>query len=140
MPGGLTLDPADGKLFYSNVGTESIQWAYLDGSGGGQINTAPVSLGEPVGLAVDHAAGRVYWSSSDQIAYAKIDGSGASVLNTTGATIEQPFNLAIDPRAGRIYWANFKFGATKVAYANSTAAGAATSQRTESRERTGVAL
>lgn len=62
----------------------------------------------PYGVAIDAAAGRVYWGNYDNgtIGFANLDGSGGGLLNTAGATVDGPSGLAIDPLGGRIYWAN----------------------------------
>ena len=62
----------------------------------------------PWGLAIDAAAGRVYWANNDgnTISYANLDGTGGQDLNTAGATVDGPWGVALDPAAGRIYWSN----------------------------------
>ena len=70
-----------------------------------------MKVDHPEGLAIDSAAGRVYWIDRDgteySIRFANLDGSGGGILNTTGASVVNPHGLAIYPAAGRIYWANF---------------------------------
>ena len=64
----------------------------------------------PEGLAIDSAAGRIYWANRDgteySIRFANLDGSGGGILNTAPAPVVEPHGLAIYPAAGRIYWAN----------------------------------
>jgi DNA-binding beta-propeller fold protein YncE len=89
-----------------------ISFANLDGSGGGDLDTDGASPGAPRGVAIDVAAGKVYWTNpvSDRISFANLDGTGGGDdLNTAGATVDRPNALAIYPDAGRIYWAN-EFG------------------------------
>ena len=69
-------------------------------------------------MAIDHAAGRIYWANqgNDTISYANLDGSGGGgQLNISGATANQPHGVAIDPAAGRLYWAN---DSDTISYAN----------------------
>ncbi len=61
------------------------------------------------GLAIDVAAGRLYWAAGngDAISFARLDGSGGGTLATGAATLDSPVAVAIDPVGGRIYWTNF---------------------------------
>ena len=65
---------------------------------------APIDL--PGALAVDPAAGRLYWTNwgfigDGWVSYANLDGSGGQKLPITGATLDTPFGMAIDaPPAG----------------------------------------
>jgi len=86
----------------------------------------------PCGVAIDPAAGRIYWANfysggptpaiarsawrspggkvywaaldSGQIRYGNPDGTNASALFSGE---HSPGALAVDPGAGKIYWANF---------------------------------
>ena len=68
--------------------------------------TAPNQI---AGVAMDAAAGRVYWANagSGKISYANLDGSGGGGdLNTSGATVGGVRGLTIDPHSARLYWGN----------------------------------
>jgi DNA-binding beta-propeller fold protein YncE len=95
------------------LATDSIYWGSyqpnggirigsLDGTGARDLVAAESS---PEGIAIDPAAGKMYWAdtTSGAIRVANLDGSGARDLYT-GET--QPSGVAIDPAAGKIYWAN----------------------------------
>jgi hypothetical protein len=117
-PWDLALDPAHGRIYWANTGTNSaISFANLDGSGGGDITISGVLFTGAIGLAIDPAAGRLYWSDGNGIKYANLDGSGGHTLNVNGASIDFPQSLALDPASGRLYWVNN--GATpRISYAN----------------------
>ena len=74
-----------------------ISYANLDGSGGGDLATGKATVSEPWGLAIDAAAGRVYWANNDgnMISYANLDGTGGHDLNTAGATVNGPWGVAL---------------------------------------------
>jgi hypothetical protein len=101
-------------VYWANDGSPNrISYANLDGSGGGDLSTAGASGGQPRGVAIDVAAGRVYWTKpgnspgDGRISFANLDGSGGGGdLNTTGGTVNRPNSAAVNPAAGRIYWAN----------------------------------
>jgi len=97
------------RVYWGN-GNDTISYANLDGSGGGgELNLSGATPSGPRGVAIDSAAGRIYWANQGNhtISYANLDGSGGGgQLNISGATASKPHGLAIDPAAGRIYWAN----------------------------------
>ena len=114
------------RVYWANDGSEKanrISFANLDGSGGGNLDTRGAPGGHPRGVAIDVAAGRVYWTqpgtnpSDGLISFASLDGTGGGgTLNTSGATVNHPNAAAVYPAAGRIYWAN-EFGNT-ISFAN----------------------
>jgi hypothetical protein len=95
-------------VYWANDIGNTISFANLDGSGGGDLDTTPATVDNPFGLALDPAAGRIYWANriGDRISFANLDGSGGRDLDTTGAMVAGPSGVALDPAAGRIYWAN----------------------------------
>ena len=102
----------------SNANANTISFANLDGSGGGDLATTGATVSDPTGVAVDPAAGWVYWAdqSANKISFANLDGSGGGDLTTTGATVSEPTGVAVDRAAGRVYWANET--ANKISFAN----------------------
>jgi hypothetical protein len=100
-------------------GADSIYWTdyfgairvgNLDGSGS-PANLGPNFTGEfySQGLAIDPAAGKIYWTRPDlgAIRVGNLDGSGSPAnlgANYTGET--SPHGLAIDAAAGTMYWAD----------------------------------
>ncbi|GAG15570.1 unnamed protein product, partial [marine sediment metagenome] len=59
--GGLALDPAGGKMYWTQTdfSSGSIQRANLDGSG---IEELVSGLAAPIGLALEPGAGQMYWT------------------------------------------------------------------------------
>jgi hypothetical protein len=100
------------RVYWANGSASSadrISWANLDGSGGGNLDTAGAPSGGPRGVAIDVAAGRVYWTARAQnlVSFAGLDGSeGGGNLITDPATVSTPNAAAVYPAAGKIYWAN----------------------------------
>ena len=63
----------------------------------------------PFGVAIDSAAGRIYWANAagSTIRGAPLAGGGTvDTLYDSGQGVIAPLGVAIDPAAGRIYWAN----------------------------------
>ena len=96
-------------MYWANqFAPERFSFANLDGTPGGNLSTAGASIGEPRGLAMDVAAGRVYWTkrgtgpADGRISFANLDGSGSGGdLNTSGATVNLPNAAAVYPAGGR---------------------------------------
>ena len=106
-PFGVALDEAAGKLYWLQLDfskkrteTEAIKRANLDGSEPQLLVERP-SAGFEGGLALDAAAGRIYWTeaAAHEIDVANLDGSDARPLLSTGE--DSPVGLALetaDPR------------------------------------------
>jgi putative pyrroloquinoline-quinone binding quinoprotein len=83
-------------------------------SGGGTVDTlysgAAQGLSMPHGLAIDSAAGQIYWTNRDDntIRRAPLAGGGTVETLYTGPmqTGSEPAGIAIHPAGGRIYWAS----------------------------------
>jgi hypothetical protein len=115
---GASAAGAADSIYWTNFGPAGgVSFASLAGGGGGNLDVTGANGGEANGLAIDTAAGRVYWISAadEQIYYASLTGGGTGKLNRTGASAGFPIGLAIDPVAGRVYWANSD--ANKISYA-----------------------
>ena len=113
------------QIYWGNESGDRISHANVAGGGGADIPISGVSVDHPEGLAIDSAAGRIYWANWEgtaySIRYANLDGFGGGILNTSGAPVVDPHGLAIDPALGRVYWVNFPDDA--VYYANLDGAG-----------------
>src|SRR5215211_1537034 len=114
-------------VYWANFFGNEISFASLDDTGGGDLTTTGATVDGPLGVAVDPAAGRIYWANSSpeilpgKISSTSLDGSGGGDLTTTGATVDGPLGVAVDPAAGRIYWANNIAG--KISFARLDGAG-----------------
>jgi hypothetical protein len=93
------------SVYWGNANGTSgaIRLGNLDGSG------SPASLfspeNSPFGVALDSAAGKIYWTTFDfgSIRAGNLDGTGAQNL-FTGET--RPYDVVTDPAAGKIYWSD----------------------------------
>jgi DNA-binding beta-propeller fold protein YncE len=103
-PQGLAIDNFTSRIYWANEGDDmgpgdpSIGFANLSGGSGGQLNTTGAPLSGPGGVAIDSAAGRIYWTNDQPsaISFANLDGSGSGgQLNTSGATVNGPTFIAL---------------------------------------------
>jgi hypothetical protein len=90
-----------------------IYFGNLDGSttSFGEVTTTGATVSAPWGIALDPAAGKIYWANygigtGTKISFANLDGSGAGDLATGAATVYGPSGVVVDHGAGKIYWAN----------------------------------
>jgi len=114
----LACPPALGHatgVYWTNAHPESVHWIavgeHLDQPGA--PSEPPFALFSeshlfPLGIAVDAAAGKLYWADvgSDAIRVANLDGSGSPATLFTEQAGTSPLGVAIDPNAGTIYWTN----------------------------------
>ncbi len=109
---------ASETIYWSNFNSKTIGFANLDGTGGGNFDTAGQPANGSEGLAIDSASGRLYWSSygssptdTGGIFHAGLGSGDGGRLNTGAATMNEPDGIAIDPTTETIYWANTEGGA-----------------------------
>lgn len=112
---------ADSLYWTSYTGGGAVRVGDLGGSGAHDLLTGESS---PDGVAIDSAAGRIYWAdtTSGAIRVANLDGTGAQDLY---AGESSPSGVAIDPAAGLIYWADAVSGSGSIRVANLDGSGAA---------------
>ena len=116
-----------------------VSLANVDGSG----TATTVFAGEagPCGVALDAAAGKVYWANffSGEIRLATLDGSGTAV--TLFTDIGGPVcGVAVDRAAGKIYWANFNANSIRVANLDGSGVAATLFQEGQASGPSGVAI
>jgi DNA-binding beta-propeller fold protein YncE len=110
---------AANSLYWANYSANTISFASLGNTGGGNLNTSGATVNGPSGVSFDPTAGRIYWANANgnSISFANLDNSGGGgALNTTGATVSTPEELAVDRANGKVYWANY--GNNTIAFAN----------------------
>lgn len=108
----LAIDPVAGRLYWgaNPSGTSTIEYANVNNTGGGQLNISGATEPDFVsGIAVDQAAGRVYWldENEERVSFASLSGGGGGDVNSAGAAFDEPYGLALDPSLGRLYWGNY---------------------------------
>ena len=125
-PQSIALDVAGGKMYWTDSGTggpdapqdDKIQRANLDGSNVETLLTYENFLRVPRGIALDIAAGKMYWTdiSRDRIRRANLDGTEAEdILNTRtfggqslAGSATTPRDIALDLTSDppKMYWAD----------------------------------
>ena len=125
-PEGVAIYPPTNTIYWSNVDSETISWAKLDGSAGGVLNLAGAPVDGPCcRITIDPVGKRVYWvnggATPNSIGYANLDNTGGGgELNLAGSTVEPGGEgLAVDDASGRLYF----LGGEKVGYASLNGSG-----------------
>ena len=134
-PEGMALDVPGGKMYWVDSGadkvtdsgieevTDKIQRANLDGSAVEDLVTSGLAL--PLGIALDVAGGKMYWTDSgtSKVQRANLDGSAVEDLVTrldcrrVPADVQcSPEGMALDVAGGKMYWVDS--GTSKVQRAN----------------------
>ena len=106
-------------MYWADQGTDRIQRADLDGSRVEDVVTSlppwvrSSRVSGPNDIALDVAAGKIYWTVWDgtpaarnKIQRANLDGSRVEDLVTALPGVRKPNGLALDLSAGKIYWTN----------------------------------
>lgn len=105
---------ADGTLYWTQQGglVESTGLLLAGSLAGGEPRTllALPPGSSPEGVALDPAAGEVYWTdrNSGRIFVARLTGGAAATTIVSGQSA--PLGLALDKGAGRIYWTDESSG------------------------------
>ena len=91
-------------VYWTDVGTGKIQRADLVG-GTGVEDLVTTQVIEPVGLALDLVAGKMYWTEASpadfMISRANLDGTNVELLVTD---LVSPSGIAVDVAGGKMYW------------------------------------
>ena len=103
--GGIALDTANDKLYWTQANTHSLHRANLDGSSPETLIGS--GLNAPSDLALDVVGGKVYWLAfnSHTLKRANLDGSSVETLISSG--MGNPTNMALDVAGGKVYWLEF---------------------------------
>ena len=101
----LALDVAHGKMYWtgSTPAGSMIFRANLDGTSAEVLVTG---LGRASGIALNTAAGKIYWTdvAAGKIQRANLNGTGVEGLVTPGVSVKEPVRIALDVAAGKMYW------------------------------------
>ena len=109
------------QMYWSDTTVDVIRHAELDGSGVGIVAAGISSLG----VAVDVANGKLYWTTSSQvpgvagtIQRSNLDGSGREVLADGADGVSGPADLQLDLSAGKVYWTDIGLPGGRIMRAN----------------------
>jgi sugar lactone lactonase YvrE len=120
-PVGIALDSLAGKMYWTEAPQDQLSHELATTNGTGRIRRANLDGSEvedplvtevdgddlvgPYGIALDTAAGKMYWADpeADKIQRANLDGSGAETLLDEN-DVTDPVDVDLDVAAGKMYW------------------------------------
>ena len=115
----------DVYMYWTDHGTNKLQRANLDGT---NVRDIVTGSGRPVGIALDLAGGKMYWTDRDRrhhtdpagrnsIHRANLDGTNVETLVLGGNSVKEC--IALDVSGGKMYWTEYShFDEGKVQRAN----------------------
>ncbi|XP_046381850.2 low-density lipoprotein receptor-related protein 5-like isoform X1 [Haliotis rufescens] len=101
--GGVTLDGASRKLFYTDEGSKVIGRMDMDSLGRTVI--VHTGLEQPRGIVADTTNKNIYWTELDKeekIEMCDYSGGSRKAVVTSGLAV--PSGIALDEKAGRLFW------------------------------------
>jgi hypothetical protein len=125
--GGTYVDAQAGRIYFTDRVNKTIDWANLDGSGGGVVpNTSGANVTVNAwGITEDQATQTLYWANGtdDTIQSIDTDGSGGGVVASGSTLADNPVGIAIDTSGGTstLYWGSYN--SSKIMRAPITAPG-----------------
>jgi len=109
-PRGIALDVLDGKIYWTNDRTGTIQRGNMNGSG--VVDDLVTGIGTAAyEITLDLSGGKMYWtegrSSSNKICRANLDGTNTETLYTSADGLDYPCGIALDVAHRKMYVADF---------------------------------
>jgi len=127
-PGGVTVDAAGGKVYWTDFVFKDINRANLDGTDD-EVLFFLDTPSSPLDVALDVSAGQMYWtdygtaapgSDTQFISRGNMDGSGTVTHLVTSGDVDGglhvPAGIALDVDGGKMYWTDY--GTKKIQRAN----------------------
>ena len=110
VPGAVTLDETNGKLYFWNEDDDDIGVVNTDGSG---LNVNLYDADFPRGITIDEATQTLYWLERNLggggVYTAPADGTGTPTqLYTLANPGLIPYGIDFDPVSGLLYWTEFE--------------------------------
>lgn len=109
-PNALALDVAEGRVYWTEGGTNRVMRADLNGAN--EQTLASTNIGVPYGIALDPIAQKIYWVNGGgphRIERMNVDGSAREPLYDQSLN---PIGLALDLAGGRVIWSDYFTGGT----------------------------
>lgn len=105
FPSAMFIDPPNGRLYWGDQSLEELGAVNLDGSGPAPFLTVSFHRG----IAVDAAAGHVYFTTSvtaatGRVMRAGLDGNDQVPLINPASSFFKPASIALDLPGGKMYW------------------------------------
>lgn len=104
-PRGIAVDSNGRKIYWADSDTRKIQRSNLDGTAIEDLVTE--GLRNPLKVAVDPIAGKIYWTDIGTIFRSDLDGKN---VEETVVGLDFPSAIVVDSVAEKLYWTEWKTG------------------------------
>ena len=104
-PRGIAVDSSGKKIYWADSDTRKIQRSNLDGTNVEDLVTE--GLKNPLKVAIDPIAGKIYWTDIGTIFRSNLDGKN---VEETVIGLDFPSAIVVDSVAEKLYWTEWKTG------------------------------
>lgn len=123
VPAGVSsvaVEPGAQLLYWTDQERDEVRRSAYDGSGTVTLHTQPDRSANPRGVAVDGAAGLLFWAEGSDLLRSDLDGGQVRVIATGPG--RYPMAVAVDSLRQHVYWTdNGTDSVTRAAYDGSGA-------------------
>ncbi len=116
-PSGVAIDPAAGKIYWTNQFSDEVRVGNLDGTG---IAATLFAERRTTRSEWRSPAGKIYWTNLSRGGSGSRNPDGPGTATTLFSGENGPGGVAVDPTANKIYWVTFHGGAVRVGNLNGT--------------------
>jgi hypothetical protein len=114
---GITIDITNNKIFYTNVVSDEIITAALNGSSPTVLLNSSNEINGPRGIAIDGVNNKIYWSEVISGKIKKADFNGSNITEVVTG-LSSPVDVALDLVNNKLYWSDNGVGQKKIRRSN----------------------
>ena len=116
---GIATDITNNKIYYTNVATDQIFTANLDGTSPTVLLDNSDGIDGPRGIAIDGVNNKIYWAESITGKIKKADLDGNNIVEViTG--LSSPVDVGLDLVNNKVYWSDNGIGQKKISRSDLT--------------------
>jgi hypothetical protein len=114
---GIATDLTNSKIFYTNVVSDQIITAGLDGSSPTVLLNSTNGINGPRGIAIDGVNSKIYWAEVISGKIKKADYNGSNMIDVVTG-LSSPVDVALDLLNNKLYWSDNGVGQKKIRRSN----------------------
>ncbi|XP_002738583.1 uncharacterized protein LOC100368490 [Saccoglossus kowalevskii] len=103
----LDVDVRKRKIYWTDIGAETINGASLDNKDGNFDVILDTNISIADGLVVDWVAGNIYWTDTGRNTVNVVSEDGQFRKTLFNHDVDEPRALAVDPQEGLFYWSDW---------------------------------
>ncbi len=114
---GIATDISNSKIFYTNVVSDEILTAALDGSSPTVLLNSSNGVNGPRGIAIDGINSKIYWAEVISGKIKRADYNGSNISEVLPG-LSSPVDVALDLINNKLYWSDNGVGQKKISRSN----------------------